>query len=611
MVPTTDLREVIFINHPNLIFPSIATISAFFALSPTPSFIPLMILVTTVLVHTRIVYPRPHAARVIFGAIAGISLASTLSHLMPSIHALSSTASSIFSLWLISSLASVIAFSAVIISDRVSLRLNNPSAKLTLFPTFWATVWQTVSHTSPVGHLVTWSPVTGITSYEWMRPFFGAWGRNWLVGAWAIVIAEVVGTWCIGSGDEPEPEPQGPLIPSLVPEGEPQVPQPRRPTSSPGPRRTLSLAAVLLVLTGPSFFSPVIPLLPWSTSSTPLPVGCVLPHPPSSGDGTPPLDRFIAESRRHNGARILLWPEGALKFETITQREEAIERVRNETKGPLVGVTFTEPVPASAEWVHSRDGKWRNGLVLVGPDGPVAEYYKRNLVPSTYPNIEIILALTVAFTVAESYALTESRNDPEIYEFELRGSNKHKKWTPVPPYERTIPLTAAICLDFASPTIFTALNSRPALILAPAQTWHHDVSMAMWEQARARAEEAGSMVLFCDGGAQGVSGVAGHGIREPVQFGTGSWTRTIGVQWPFNQRRTLYMWGGEYLPVAFVWLLVGGSWAGEVLIRDGSLHGIRGTAVIPFVRLGEAVGRARAFFRRPTPVQEERQPLLT
>ena len=213
------------------------------------------------------------------------------------------------------------------------------------------------------------------------------------------------------------------------------------------------------------------------------------------------------------------------------------------------------------------------------------------------------------FTVAESYALTESQNAPEIYELELHGSNKNKKWTPVPPYERTISLTAAICLDFASPTIFTPLKSRPALILAPAQTWHRDVSVAMWEQARARAEEAGSMVLFCDGGAQGASGVAGHGIREPVQFGTGSWTRTIGVQWPFKQRRTLYMWGGEYFPVGFVWLLVGGSSVVELLIRDGSLRGMREAAAIPFAYLGQALGRARALFRR-SPSAGEQQPLL-
>ena len=408
---TVNPREVIFINHPNIIFPSIATVSAFFALSPTPSFIPLTILVATVLVYTRIVYPRPHAARVIFGAIAGISLASTLSHLTTSIHALSSPASSIISLWLISSLSSVVAFSTVIISDRLSLRITNPSTKLTLFPTFWATVWQTISHASPVGHLVTWSPITGIASYEWMRPFFGAWGINWLVGAWAIVIAEIVGAWFIGPGDESEPE--GPLIPSLASNGDSQ---PRGPTSSPGPHRTLFLTTVLLVLTSPSFFSPTFPLLPWSTSSTPLPVGCVLPHPPSSGDGSTPLDRFIAESRQHNGARILLWPEGALRFETVAQREEAINRVRDEVKGPLVGVTFTEPVPASAGWEHSRDGKWRNGLVLVGPNGPVAEYYKRNLVPSTCPYSDIFLALIVAFT-SQLQSLTRSLNLKMILKF--------------------------------------------------------------------------------------------------------------------------------------------------------------------------------------------------
>jgi hypothetical protein len=159
------------------------------------------------------------------------------------------------------------------------------------------------------------------------------------------------------------------------------------------------------------------------------------------------------------------------------------------------------------------------------------------------------IALNVVCKVAESFSLTPSNDVPKVYELELQGTNKNKKWTPVPPYDRTISLTAAICLDFSSPKAFTSLDSRPTIILAPAQTWHRDVSMAMWEQAKARAEEAGSMVLFCDGGAQGASGISGHGIQEPVQLGSGSWTRTIGVEWPFNQRRTLYMWGGEALQV--------------------------------------------------------------
>ena len=384
-----DLRQVVFINHPNLVFPAISSVLAFLALSPTPSFVPLTALVATLLVYTRIVVPRRHAPRTIFGAISGISPASTISHLIPSIHALSSTTASVISLWIISSLASAVAFGIVILSNYLSLRLNNPWAKIALFPAFWATTWQAISHTSPVGHLVTWSPVTGIASYEWTRPFFGAWGMNWIVGAWAIVIAELVGGWFIGAKDEFDPP--GPLV-SLVTNG---GPEPGQPTTHPGPRHTLLLGAALVVLTTPSFFSPTISTLPWSGSSTPLPIGCILPHPASPGDGSTPLDRFIAESRQHNGARILLWPEGALKFETISQREEAIQRVQHEVKGPLVGVTFTEPVPPSAEWGHSRDGTWRNGLVLVGPDGPVAEFYKRNLVPSMCSSIRISITLTL------------------------------------------------------------------------------------------------------------------------------------------------------------------------------------------------------------------------
>ena len=83
-----------------------------------------------------------------------------------------------------------------------------------------------------------------------------------------------------------------------------------------------------------------------------------------------------------------------MRFESSLQREEALTRVQKEIKGPLVGVTFTEPVPREVGWEHAREGKWRNGLVLVGPDGPVAEFYKRNLVPSTSINHRIPVART-------------------------------------------------------------------------------------------------------------------------------------------------------------------------------------------------------------------------
>ena len=147
------------------------------------------------------------------------------------------------------------------------------------------------------------------------------------------------------------------------------------------------------------------------------------------------------------------------------------------------------------------------------------------------------------------------------------------KWSPSPNHTRPIPLTSSICLDFASPSPFSALESRPALILAPGRTWHEDVGLKMWGQAKSRAEETGSMVVWCDGGEGGVSGVAGGGISEFMQAREGSWTRTIGIQWPFDDSRTAYARGGDKYPIVFFWLLLGGGWvAGVITFNDLSLR---------------------------------------
>ena len=53
------------------------------------------------------------------------------------------------------------------------------------------------------------------------------------------------------------------------------------------------------------------------------------------------------------------------------------------------------------------------------------------------------------------------------------------------------------------------------------------------------------MVLWCDGGEGGVSGVAGGGLHELTQVGSGSWVRRIGMQWPFDETRTAYATGGD------------------------------------------------------------------
>lgn len=117
-------------------------------------------------------------------------------------------------------------------------------------------------------------------------------------------------------------------------------------------------------------------------------------------------------------------------------------------------------------------------------------------------------------------------------------------------------VTTSICLDFASPTVFSSLEERPALILGPARTWHPDVAKAMWAQASARAEEVGSTLLWCDGGKSGISGVAGNGVQDIIQVGEGYWLRKVGIRWPFETYQTIYARAGDFAAVAVVWIMV-------------------------------------------------------
>ena len=152
---------------------------------------------------------------------------------------------------------------------------------------------------------------------------------------------------------------------------------------------------------------------------------------------------------------------------------------------------------------------------------------------------------------------------PEIYTLPLGPPTGTRKsdWAEGPDHTRPIPLTASICLDFASQSSFLSLDSRPALILAPARTWHPSVGLAMWNQARQRAHETGSTILWCDGGEGGLSGIIGGGFEEPLQFGEGSWTKTIGLTYPFPEDKTVFTsaWGGNLGAFIVVWVLAGGG----------------------------------------------------
>lgn len=154
-----------------------------------------------------------------------------------------------------------------------------------------------------------------------------------------------------------------------------------------------------------------------------------------------------------------------------------------------------------------------------------------------------------------------SDEEPVIYELPLERPSWMPKsdWAEGPDYTRPIPITSSICLDFASQSSFLSLGSRPALILAPARTWHPSVGLAMWNQARQRAHETGSTILWCDGGEGGLSGIIGGGFEEPFQFGEGSWIKTVGLPYPFSERRTVFMWVGNLGGLLAILMLAGGG----------------------------------------------------
>lgn len=115
------------------------------------------------------------------------------------------------------------------------------------------------------------------------------------------------------------------------------------------------------------------------------------------------------------------------------------------------------------------------------------------------------------------------------------------------------------------PSPFDDLPSKPALILAPARTWDTSVGHVMWQQARQRAEELDTMILWCDGGKGGVSGIAGKGYHEIFEAGEGSWSRNVGIGYPFRDQRTIYARLGDWFTILLIWGLVLGTSMGPFI----------------------------------------------
>lgn len=340
------------------------------ALSTRPAFVPMTILLSLLQIYFRTVFKTSADFKKYWGALVAVvidlALATSVAHAPTSLGALDSKAESIFGLFIISLIASAVAVSSVVLENIVEQRCPSTRTNVLLSPAIWLTVWQVIAHISPMGWLTTWSPVLGTDAYAWMRPIFGPLGMMWAMAAWA----RTLGAFLLSIAEEGET----PLITLEDTDEQVATVQPSRPPQN---RSATVLLIALLALSIPSYFDRTYPVSLSSPDNASVKVACALPPPPR-GDQTI-LDSYVKETQTLvPQAKVILWPETAVRFENANDRETAVQRLmqfNGATHDSFIAMTFEERMPSS---------KIRNGLVLVGgKEGAIFEYYKRNLVPGT------------------------------------------------------------------------------------------------------------------------------------------------------------------------------------------------------------------------------------
>ena len=524
-------------EHPGTSFGLLASIGSVFALRPLPSSVPLVALLVQTRLATQYIIPRPHRWLRIGLLWLAITAGCTISFASAGSTAINSFGASIA----YSAVFSALGLIPFIICSLLRIRGL-------AFPAVWSTWWWFITSESPIGRLGAWSPLYGYETYAWTRPVFGELAIDWIVGAWCEVLAGFVASQMMGHRDQNEEMPAEEDTPLLLPVDSPT------PNTTPSKRVIKSsnqisiMTIILVVATIPStFINPLPPRL------HPLPgenrrdigVACVLPE---LDNVHPPFDLFLKETRAIAGrAHIVLWPEGAVSFDSEADRNNKLEIVQNTTaiNGIWVGVAFADPVPGHGE---DAKGKRRNGIAIVSSDGVVLEYYKRNLVPCKHIFYAVSPHAKTA-PVVESFPQVKGTLPPSIIDIKLGSKSK-------PSAQWNITLSASICLDFAHPS--HDLASKPSLILGPARTWHTNVGRVMMEMAKQRAEELGTRVLWCDGGEGGLSGIVGMG-ESGVQVGHGTWVRRLSFELPVDEKKTAFGRAGALWGLWLVWAIALGS----------------------------------------------------
>ena len=356
-------------QYRHAVFIPLSLLSSTLALRPDSTLIPVILNLTVLQTYTPFVFRPDEPHRLLkVGALAfTISLGTTICRLHASLEALSSKTQSIFVLFILSFSLSSLALGALWASNKLSTRLSSSSSQLLLFPALWATVWWAVSSLSPVGYLSTWNVGDNTDAYNWIFQYLGPAGKTWLIASWATVLSQTITAWYMGMGHEDD-----------LDDGVKQ-------SNLNNSRNRKILGIFLCLLTIPSFFFNPLPLPIFEIDeATPVTVACVIPPYQRYKTHRPSLEEYIAESDklRSLGAKILLWPEGAVVFNTLKEKEDAFNAIRKRITGPYVGVSFEETIGDPND-PTGRTAISRTGIAIISHRFNESHmvYYKRNLVP--------------------------------------------------------------------------------------------------------------------------------------------------------------------------------------------------------------------------------------
>ncbi|KAF8337953.1 uncharacterized protein EI90DRAFT_3041146 [Cantharellus anzutake] len=552
---------------------------SYFAVPEMVTLTPLVLFIAALLVATSDISSTHTRWRSITLAFLASVAGSSLAYGGSSVKALSSAGQSIVAQILFSCITTATSLVPILINNtffhKHGQMFSSSSTAILIFPALQVTGNVIVAHSSPLGRLGVWSPIQGIQGYRWMLPYFGAASQDWITGLWAILLAshwELVSPISqeqdspkhklVDVEDHPEAVSPNYLIEydgnQIAPTHRTaaQTTETRSSSSSSWtaavdnkvPKKLLSFTLLALVLTLPSFFLPPgatgssLPLPSDSFSASPLvaniALGCILPTEPNLNSPKAPsgaFDSYLAETKRF-GSRgsIFLWPEGAVTFENENERKKDFNKSKR----------FKDADPDTGGGDPTR-GKYRSGLAVIGPSGVELEYYKNRLVP-----------------FSESYSYTS------------HGRAHYP-----------LQITSSICLDLAHPGTLLSLPSQPELILAPASVWTTQMSQAMFEEAHMRANEVGSLLLWCDGSPKGVSGVVGQGQSGSEQVGRGSFIKNVSIRLRGDGKeavvieKTLYARGGDVAILILVWGLCGLGPLGTSLIGMARALGARASTL--------------------------------